>query len=143
MPDPTAPASARSTNHFTKMGFLAMCFAVVGLVGLFATFATPLPLHRAIARSAALDEALVALHGPNPQAALDALKPRLDDSAAAFTPLPVNPDAAVAAERHAMWGRFEAEAEATASRMQLMICIVTIMAAIFGAAMMGRGRREP
>jgi hypothetical protein len=121
----------------TAIGFLAMCFAIVGLVGLFATFAAPLPLHRALAREETLDEALVAMHGPNPQAAMEALKPRLDDSADALFPLPANPDAAIAAERVAMRKRFNADAEATASRMQLMIGIVTIMAAIFGAAITG------
>jgi len=38
--------------------FVAMAFAVVGLTGVFATFAAPLPLERALAREAALDEAL-------------------------------------------------------------------------------------
>jgi hypothetical protein len=132
---------AKPSNSYTLMGFLAMCFAIVGLVGLFASFATPLPLYRALARDTALDAALVAMHGPNPQAALEALQPRLDDSAAAFTPLPANPDAAVAAERTAMHARFVAEANATASRMQLMIGIVTVMSAVFGAAIIGFGKR--
>ena len=35
-----------------------MTFVVVGLTGLFATFAAPLPLQRALLREAALDEAL-------------------------------------------------------------------------------------
>lgn len=131
----------KPNNSYTMMGFLGMCFAIVGLVGLFAVFAAPLPLHRAIARDAALDEALVALHGADPAAGMAALKDRLDESAAAFTPLPANPDAAVATERRAMFSRFEAESDATSSRMQLMIVIVTVMAAVFGAAIAGLGRR--
>ncbi len=131
----------RAANNYTAMGFLAMCFAIVGLVGLFATFAAPLPLHRAIAREGALDDALAALHGPNPQEALEALKPRLDDSIDALTPIPANPDAAIAAERVAMRARFLREGDATSSRMQLMICIVTVMSAIFGAALIGFGRK--
>lgn len=131
----------RASNTFAAAGFLVMCFAIVGLVGVFATFATPLPLHRALLRDVTLDETLIALHGPQPQAALDALKPRLDDSAPAFTPLPANPDDAVAAERKAMRQRFIEESDATAYRMKLMIGIVTVMAAVFGAAITGLGRR--
>ncbi len=133
--------AARPNNRFAAMGFLAMCFGIVGLIGVFATFAAPLPLYRALMRDTTLDEALVALHSPNPQAGLDALKLRLDDSAAAFSPLPANPDAAVAAERRAMHQRFREDADAVAARMKLMIGIVTVMAAIFGGAITGLGRR--
>ena len=138
---PTLAAPPAADNRFTKMGFLAMCFAIVGLVGLFGTFATPVPLARAISRETALDDAQVAMHSANPQAGLDALKDRLDDSAAAFTPLPANPDSAVAAERVAMRSRLMADSVATASRMRLMIGIVTVMAAAFGSAIIGFGRR--
>ncbi len=143
MPQITAPASpsAKSPNAYTAMGFLAMCFMIVGLVGLFAVFAAPLPLARAMAREVTLDEALVALHSADPKAGIEALKDRLDDSAAAFTPLPANPDLAVAQERLAMRIRLRAEADAVASRMELMICVVTVMAAVFGAAIIGFGRR--
>ena len=126
--------------NFTAIGFLVMCFAIVGLVGFFAAFATPVPLYRAVAREAALDDALVAVHGANAQAALEALKPRLDDSAAALFPLPANPDAAIAAERVAMRRRFVLEANATAGRMNLMIAVVTVMACVFGAAIIGFSR---
>ena len=37
------------------MMFAALAVMVVGLTGLFATYATPLPLERAMAREAALD----------------------------------------------------------------------------------------
>jgi hypothetical protein len=138
----SAPSQPRrASNSFAATGFLAMCFAIVGLVGIFATFAAPLPLQRAMLRDIALDDLLTGLHGAQPQAALEALKPRLDDSAPAFTPLPANPDAAVAAERQAMRQRFREEADATAYRMKLMIIIVTVMAAVFGAAITGLGRR--
>lgn len=139
MPNTTTPA--KPSNAYTAMGFMAMCFAVVGLVGLFASFAVPLPLARAMAREVTLDEALVALHSTAPQAGLDALKDRLASSAAAFTPLPTNPDAAVAAERIAMRARLRAQSDAVASRMQLMIGVVTVMAAVFGAATIGFARR--
>jgi hypothetical protein len=135
------PPVRRASNSFAATGFLAMCFAIVGLVGIFATFAAPLPLYRAMLRDAALDDALVAMRGAQPEAAMAALKPRLDDSAPAFSPLPADPETAVAGERRAMHQRFREEADATGYRMKLMIGIVTVMAAIFGAAITGLGRR--
>ncbi len=137
-----APATARrSNNSLAAAGFLAMCFAIVGLVGIFSTFAAPLPFYHAMVRDVALDDALVALRGPNPHADLKALAPRLDESASAFDPLPANAEQAVAAERTAMHQRFREEADAIAYRMKLMIGIVTVMAAVFGAAITGLGRR--
>ena len=137
-----APATARrSNNSLAAAGFLAMCFAIVGLVGIFSTFAAPLPFYHAMVRDVALDDALAALRGPNPHADLKALAPRLDESARAFDPLPANAEQAVAAERTAMHQRFRGEADAIAYRMKLMIGIVTVMAAVFGAAITGLGRR--
>src|SRR5258708_3878600 len=112
--------SPRSAS-FTWTAFLVMCFAVVGLVGVFGTFAAGLPMRRELAREATLDEAVQALSGPNPQTVLESLRPRLDDSAPALFPLPADPDAAIAAERLAMRARFLAEAEAITARMQMMI----------------------
>jgi hypothetical protein len=140
-PKQAAATPRPANNSFAAAGFLTMCFAIVGLVGVFATFAAPLPLYRAMLRDTALDETLVALKSSTPQAGLDALKARLDESAKAFVPLPANPDAAVAQERQAMHQRFHEEADATGYRMKLMIGIVTVMAAVFGAAITGLGRR--
>ncbi len=137
------PAESRRGANLTWTGFLVVCFAIVGLVGVFGTFAATLPLHREIAREATLDEALQAVRGPNPASAIAALKDRLDDSAAALIPLPAAPEAAIAAERLAMRARFLAEADAIAARMHWMILIVTLMAAVFGAALMAFGARPP
>lgn len=130
------------STRITLVGFLVCCFAVVGLVGLFATFAAPLPLQRAMAREETLDAAQEALSGPDPAAAIAALKDRLDDSAPALIPLPANPQAAIAAERVAMRARQRAEAEAVGARMRLMIGIVTVMAAVFGTAVTGFARKS-
>lgn len=134
-------ADTSPSTRITLTGFILCCFAVVGLVGAFATFAAPLPLERALAREEALDAAQAALSGPNPQAAILALKDRLDDSAASLIPLPADPLAAIAAERVAMRARQRAEADAVASRMRLMIGVVTVMAAAFGTAITGFARR--
>ncbi len=134
---------ARQGIDPTWTAFLVMCFAVVGLVGVFGTFASALPLKRELAREATLDEAQAALRAPDVAQRLEALKPRLDDSAPALFPLPADPTAAIASERLAMRARFLAEANATQYRMQLMVLIVTAMAAVFGSAILAFGRRAP
>lgn len=121
---------------YTWMAFLAMTFAVVGLVGFMGVFATPLPLERAIARETTLDQARSAAHGPDAAKALEALRPRLDDSAAAILTQGGDIDAKIQAERMAMRARFQAEADAVAVRMRWMIGMVTLMGAVFGAALM-------
>jgi hypothetical protein len=68
--------------NYSLIGFLVMAFAVVGLAGIMASYIAPVPLARALAREAALDDALAAVAGSNPEAALEALRPRLGDSAA-------------------------------------------------------------
>ena len=129
----------------TWFAFLAVTFAVVGLTGIFACFAAPLPLARALAREAALTEAQAALAAPDPARALEALRPRLGDSAAALLPIGGDMPSRIEAERRAMHLRFQAEAEATASRLRLLIAVVTVVAALFGCILMGaaQNRRNP
>ena len=118
-----------------------MTFAVVGLMGLFASFAAPLPLERELAREQTLDDALAASHGPDPAGAMAALRERLDDSAPALLPVGGDMDARIARERVAMRRRLEAEAGAVAQRLHWMIVIVTVMGAAFGATILHVGRR--
>ncbi len=122
------------------VGFLAAAFLVVGLTGIFASYAVPLPLQRALSREAALDDALVAGHSANPAQALAALQPRLDDSAAAILSGPGDIDTRVEHERVAMRQRFLAEADATADRIRLLIIVVTLAAGLFGAILLGAKR---
>ena len=118
-----------------------MAFAAVGLMGLFASFAAPLPLERLLAREQALDQAQLAARSPDPERALAALRDRLDDSARALLPPGGDMDARIAAERGAMRVRLQAEAGAVAQRLHWMIAIVTIMGAAFGAAILHISRR--
>jgi hypothetical protein len=123
------------------MGFLAMAFLVVGLGGLFASYAAPAPLARALAREAALDDALAAARGPDAEAAIEALRPRLGESADALLPVGGDMAARIAAERRAMRARFAAEAESAARRSRWIIALVTLMGFAFGAAVL-RGARS-
>jgi len=133
----------------TWAAFLAMAFVVVGLAGLFASYAAPLPLQRALARDAALDEALAAAHGADPGPALAALRPRLGESADAILPpgagagagAPRDFDARVAVERAAMRERLLAESGEIALRSRWLLGVLTVMAAAFGIAILHMGRR--
>jgi hypothetical protein len=119
------------------MMFAAIAVGIVGLTGVFATYAGPLPLQRAMAREAALDAALVAGDSADPRAALAALAPRLGDSAAALAGAPDGLPARVAKERLAMRARFGEEASGLAAQLRLLIVMITLMGAIFIAAVVG------
>lgn len=126
--DQQTSTSDRSTPG-SIAGFLATAFCIVGLSGLFATYAAPLAYQREFQREATLDQAL-----RTSSADMASLSDRLDDSADAIlkgkTPLPER----VAAERLAMRARFSQQAEDTAFRLRLLIVIVTLASALFGAA---------
>jgi len=124
---------ARPTG--TLAAFLAVTILVVGLTGLFACFAAPLPLQRALAREVALDEAVAAARGANPAVALAALRARLGESAAALAPGP-DLEARIATERLAMRARFTTESEVTLTRLRWLIGVITGMAALFGVALL-------
>jgi len=122
-------------------GFLAVAFAMVGLIGLVASYAAPLPLERAMARDAALD-AVLEQGGGDPAAAIEALRPRLAESADALLAAGGDLAGRVARERAAMHARLRAEADATGTRLRWLISIVTVMAAAFGIALQGFGRER-
>ena len=140
----TADETARARGVSSAMaGFLAMAFAVVGMTGLLAAHVGRLPLERAMQREAVLDEVLAAAGNAT---ALEALRPRLGDSAAAVLPggvLPGGADIAgrVAAERVAMRARRLAEADATALRLRVLLIVVTVVAGAVGIAALLAVRR--
>lgn len=120
------------------MAFLAMTFVVVGLTGFFASYAAPLPLERALARDAALDDAL-ATGGEHD--ALEKLRPQLDGSAAAVIDGAGPLAARVASARTTMHAELLGEAAAVGNRLRMMIVVVTLLAAVFGAVVVGAASR--
>jgi len=128
--------------NFNLLAFVAMAFAIVGLIGIFATYAGPLPLERAMARETALDAVLAAAKSGHPEAALDALKPQLDDSAVVLKGGVEGIEQRVAAERVAMRARFTADAAATGVRLRWLIGMITLMAFVFATTMMGGSIRH-
>ena len=139
MPSHDRAVAQPKRGFSSASGFLLVCFAVVGLVGVMTTYVAPLPMARAVRRDTTLDQVLLAAHAANPQAALDALRPMLADSADAVLPAgqPIDPAAIVArvaAERQAMRARLEAEQEELSLRLRVLIGVVTLMGAGFGLA---------
>ena len=128
--------------HSGWIGFLVCAFAVVGLTGVFATYATPLPLIRAEQREAAFDAVLQATATPDRAAALEALRPALGEDADAVITASGGSPAGLLALRTAMRERFLKEADAVADRQRLLICVVTASGALFGVALLGLGRRN-
>ncbi len=120
--------------------FLAMVFVVVGLAGMFGTYAAPAPLVRAVEREGALDEALAAAHRPDAQAAIEALRPKLAESADALLPVGGDMDARIAAERRAMRTRLLAEAGAATTRVRWIIGVVTLMGFAMATAILHAAR---
>ncbi len=127
-------------NGATWMAFLAMTFAVVGMVGLFASYAAPIPLERALARDATLDEALAA---GDSKARLEPLRDRLDDSAALVIDGAGPLVDRVAMARAAMHAALLQDAAETGTRLRLMISVVTVLGAVFGAVILGAMARSP
>jgi hypothetical protein len=125
-------------NTGTFIAFLLCCFAVVGLMGLFACYAGPLAYQRGLARDAALDQAL-ATGGDKP--ALEALRTELDDSAAEVIDGSGPLADRVARARAAAHQEMIRDADAVAFRLRLEVVVITVVAAGFGAVLMAAAAR--
>ena len=127
------------------IAFLAMAFAVVGLTGILATYAAPLPLARALHEEAMLDDALAGGRVADIDALAAALgkndEARFGGTAAAAADHNADLPTRAAALRAALRRTMTAEAKAAAWRLRFLIIVATTAAALFGAALMGAGRR--
>ncbi len=117
--------------RLTWIGFLTMAFAIVGLAGLFASFALPVALDRAIAQTALLDAS------GTPQARIVAA---LGEAGARPILQATDSDAAkLQAAARTILRQAVAEQDATALRLRWLIVVVSLMGAVFGAAVLGAG----
>jgi len=128
----------RPRANLSLIGFLAMAFVVVGLTGILATYAAPLPLARALHLEAVLDQALARgdVAGINALAAEFAPRKAIAPEAP-----PADLPGRVAQLRARMREGLSEEAAAAARRLRLLIGVATLAGALFGAALMGVGRR--
>ena len=121
-------------------GFLVMAFIILGLCGLFATYAVQLPYQREAYAEAKLDAATGA---PDAQARLDELRDALgDDGAGAFTSggdMPHRIDAA----RHVLRRHFQDQGNDIALRLRIVIVVFTGGATLFGLMVTSILRRAP
>ena len=129
-------------NGATWTAFLVMAFAVVGLVGAFATYAAQIPFERALARSQALEEAVAASRQPNAAARLEGLREALGDSFDRVVSGPGDIAARAAAERTRMLGALGEEAAGIGTRLRIVIVVFAAGAALFGAAVLGIVQRD-
>ena len=121
--------------------FLVMLFAVVGLCGLFASYATSIPLERGIARSALLDQVLADAGAPDAAARMSQLRPRLDTLAPAVLDGSGPLEDRVKAARAVVQDEQQREEASLAFRTRLMFAVVTLIAAILGAGILSLSRR--
>ena len=139
-PRPVQTAASSGSDSASWIGFLAMAFLVVGLVGALATYAAQIPFERALVRNTALDQ-LVASSSAGTTSPSPQLLEALGDSYAH-----VQGDAAtlperVATERRRMLEAFGRESEDFGFRLRIVIAVFTAAAALFGAAILSVVRR--
>ena len=123
--------------------FMVMLFAVVGLCGLFASYATSIPLERGVARSALLDEVMADGALPDGAARMEALRPRLDTLGPAVLDGSGPLAARVAAARAVVGDEQRREEASLAFRTRLMLGVVTLIAAVLGVGILSLARRTP
>ena len=123
-------------DRATWTAFLLMCFAIVGLAGMFATYSTAIPLERALIRTGVLNEVLDAARAPDGPARLAALRPSLGERADAVLSGPGDLWDRVAAERAIVLDEQGREARSVAHRTRVMVVIVTLMAGLVGSGIM-------
>ncbi len=123
--------------------FLLMLFAVVGLCGLFASYAGSIPLERGQVRTATLDSVLTDSAAPDAPARLERLRPRLGDLAAAVLDGTGPMAGRVAAAKAVVLDEQQREERSLAYRTRLMLGVVTTLAAVLGAGILAIARRTP
>ncbi len=119
------------------IAFLVVLFALVGLCGLFASYAPSIPLERGIVRGAVLDRAAAAVDGQ----ALEALRPALGNLAPLVLDAPGGLPDRIARARLTVMDEQRREAASVGYRTRLMLGVVTLLAAGLGAGIIVLVRR--
>ncbi len=132
-------------------GFLVMAFVILGLCGLFATYAAQLPYQRELFAENKLDAMTTA---PDAADRLDRLRDTLgDDGAGAFpatggsqSPSSQSPSSQVQrieTARHVLRKHFQDQAADIALRLRIVIAVFTGGSALFGIMVLSILRRAP
>ncbi|MGI4953027.1 MAG: hypothetical protein ACRYGM_14590 [Janthinobacterium lividum] len=131
----------RSTGPW--IAFLTTLFALVGLCGLFASYATSIPLERAAARRALLEQVLAFSDAPDAAERLRALAPRLDSLAEPLMTGPGTLPERVVAARTVVLDEQQRESVSLTYRVRLMLGVITVLAAGLGAGILNLVARSP
>jgi hypothetical protein len=118
-------------NRGVWLAFLTMCFALTGLVGLFASYATSIPLERALHRNAVLDQALA-----SGQADPVAIRSVMGRNAAEIIDGQGDLAARIARARGIVLADATDEESVVAGRTRLMVGLVTVLSAAVGAGIL-------
>ena len=125
----------------TWTAFLLMCFALVGLTGMFASYAVTIPPDRTIARLSVLDGVLAEARRPDAarQATLRVMLgpdvgPRVLDGPGDL------PDR-VAAQREVVLEEGAREERSVIYRIRVRVAAVTVTSGLVGAGIMGLARK--
>jgi len=116
-------------NRGTWIAFLTMCFALTGMIGLFASYSSSIPLERAMHRL----EILEPDPARNTQAAL---REAMGRDAGAILAAPGDDQAHLAQARAAVRQEASDEERSVSTRTRWMIVIVTTLSAGLGAGML-------
>lgn len=126
---------------YSRIGFMLTCFLFPGLIGTFASFTIPAPVVDEQHQQAALDAVLSAPDAAAQKAAIASLPNDVDDDTAAIVTNGTGPIAErVAAAEQNMRTEVVAEARAEAYKIRLMVITMTLLAAMFGVALMGAAK---
>ena len=112
--------------------FLMMCFAVVGLTGLFASYGPQIPLERALVRLQLLDQ-VQDTHSP---AALASLREPLGSLAESVLDGNGEIGQRIGAARTTVQSEAVREAASVAHRVRTMLLSVTVLGGLFGTGVM-------
>jgi len=127
----------------TWTAFLLMCFALVGLTGMFASYAVTIPLDRTLARTAVLDQILAVARLPDAPARLADLRRMLEPSVGETV---LNGPGAlfdrVAAQREVVLQEGAREGRSVVYRIRVLVAAVTIVAGLLGCGIMALSSRS-
>ena len=121
-------------------GFLVMAFVILGLCGLFATYAAQLPYQRELFAETKLDGMI---GSSDASARLDVLRDTLgDDGVGAFS-AGGSPDQRIETARLVLRKHFQDQAADIALRLRIVLVVFTGASALFGIMVLSILRRAP
>lgn len=134
---------ARERISAQRIGLMLTAFLMLTLIGVFATYAAPIPPMRGVAAEAALARAAASGDGGAMRTAIEGAKPLLGrQGQLALTALP--PDRAGMAKAATLLAAETGQASALISyRLRLLVIVIGVLAALFGVALLGIRDAKP